>query len=291
MSVTRKNAERIVLETFIRFIRDNLKTTEDGTEISVVSQFPDNTKELKNVTLSVSFTRYSPIKRGLGSLNVVVDDGEYGTKKNYKGQGYDGNLSVLIFASSNHHRLEVCGLLSSLFLDYSESSSGIPLHDPEPIQSHIRYRDNDIETIFVEDIEKGLYRAAFRVVFMVEIYDEATESDVINAVEFVATPVLTKRIPPVATAGNYQSITVSATPTVVVLDGSESYGQGVGIELYEWTQKSGKSVILQNADESIAQFSVDTTNITFDTKLVFELKVTDTNGVESTSKTVVVCKI
>jgi len=68
--------------------------------------------------------------------------------------------------------------------------------------------------------------------------------------------------------------------TEVTLDGSNSSDSDGSIVEYHWIQASGsEDVVISNADQSIATFSAP--NIDADIQLVFELRVTDNDGISS----------
>ena len=90
--------------------------------------------------------------------------------------------------------------------------------------------------------------------------------------------------PPIADAGDDQSVMVDAT---VTLNGSGSTDPANNIVSYHWQQTSGPSVTLTNADTSIAKF---TASVAFGSVLTFELTVTDAGGLQSRDTCVVFLK-
>lgn len=82
--------------------------------------------------------------------------------------------------------------------------------------------------------------------------------------------------PPSASAGTDQSVNEN---TEVTLIGSGTDPDGT-IASYSWTQTSGESVTLQNADSSSATFQAP--EVMTDEQLIFELTVTDDDGASAT---------
>lgn len=86
--------------------------------------------------------------------------------------------------------------------------------------------------------------------------------------------------PPLADAGDFQSATEGDR---VVLDGSGSTDPDDGIDAYQWRQISGPGVDLENSASVNAVFEAP--DVAADgTELVFELKVSDTGGLEDTDR-------
>ncbi|MDZ7796052.1 MAG: PKD domain-containing protein [Candidatus Marinimicrobia bacterium] len=79
---------------------------------------------------------------------------------------------------------------------------------------------------------------------------------------------------PVANAGGNQMVATGAT---VTLDGSGSSDPDNNIDTYQWTQFSGPTVSLSNANSATATFTAPST----DADLSFELLVTDETDLES----------
>jgi hypothetical protein len=82
--------------------------------------------------------------------------------------------------------------------------------------------------------------------------------------------------PPMADAGPNQR---AKGGEWVTLDGSNSYDPDDDIDTYQWTQVSGTSVDLKNANTEIASFVAPDAG-TWGRTLKFELKVTDEEGLE-----------
>src|SRR4030095_14053864 len=85
--------------------------------------------------------------------------------------------------------------------------------------------------------------------------------------------------PPVANAGNNQ--TVSAGDTVTV-DGSASTDSDGTITSYQWTQSSGTPTVSLSAPNAASTTFVAPQDIAANTTLAFELTVTDNSGQSST---------
>ncbi|MCS3459800.1 glycosyl hydrolase family 18 protein [Aeromonas sp. BIGb0445] len=91
--------------------------------------------------------------------------------------------------------------------------------------------------------------------------------------------------PPIANAGKDLGVT---GPASVTLDGSASRdpeGSAIG---YAWVQVSGPAVQLAGANQAQASFNLD--GVTQDVNLVFELTVTDADGLKAKDQTVVTNK-
>ena len=88
--------------------------------------------------------------------------------------------------------------------------------------------------------------------------------------------------PPIANAGSDQTVASGAT---VTLNGAGSSDSDDGIASYTWSQASGTTVSLQNANSPSATFSAP--EATTSTELTFQLMVTDGLGQTSTDS----CKI
>ena len=82
--------------------------------------------------------------------------------------------------------------------------------------------------------------------------------------------------PPSASAGTDQSVNENSEVTLM---GSGTDPDGT-IVSYSWTQTSGESVTLQNADSSSATFQAP--EVITDEQLIFELTVTDDDGASAT---------
>lgn len=89
----------------------------------------------------------------------------------------------------------------------------------------------------------------------------------------------TTNLAPLASAGTNQNVT---GPVTVVLDGSASRDPENSALTYLWTKISGPAATLTNADKAKAQFNVLTT--TQDQVWVFQLKVTDPQGLSTTAQ-------
>lgn len=83
---------------------------------------------------------------------------------------------------------------------------------------------------------------------------------------------------PVAVPGDDHEVEAGST---VVLDGSESHDDEFGGRVvgYQWEQVSGPDVVLENADQAVAQFDVPAV-AAGDTVFGFELTVTDDTGLQ-----------
>ncbi len=88
--------------------------------------------------------------------------------------------------------------------------------------------------------------------------------------------------PPVADAGQDQSV---ASEQTVTLDGSDSADPDGGELAFVWTQTDGPEVELENKDQPKASFVAP--SITEDTELVFEVEVTDSEGLSDTASVTV----
>ena len=89
---------------------------------------------------------------------------------------------------------------------------------------------------------------------------------------------------PVADAGTDQTV---SPRTRVHLDGSGSYDADGTITSYAWTQISGKSVRLNNADSAVANFKAPRVRRNTTATLIFELTVTDDQGASASSQVTV----
>jgi len=87
--------------------------------------------------------------------------------------------------------------------------------------------------------------------------------------------------PPIANAGSDQSVNENTTTT---LNGSGTDSDG-WISGYQWTQISGTTVSIVNANSANASFTAP--NISSDTTLTFRLTVTDNSGATATDDVVV----
>lgn len=98
-----------------------------------------------------------------------------------------------------------------------------------------------------------------------------TDSDVVN---------VTINTPPIANAGPGQAIDVGAG---INLNGSDSTDADGSIQSYLWTQESGETVTLNNANSATPDFVAPATEGT----LSFQLTVTDNNGAVSSDSVIV----
>jgi chitinase len=84
---------------------------------------------------------------------------------------------------------------------------------------------------------------------------------------------------PVANAGPDQTV---VRRSIVTLDGSASFDQDIGDNIrYQWTQLSGRTVTLSNPNSAITTFEAPGVRRDTTRELVFELTVTDEEGVTS----------
>jgi len=99
---------------------------------------------------------------------------------------------------------------------------------------------------------------------------------------------LVAKIAPIANVGSDISTNEN---TIVTLDGSDSSDSDGSIVEYRWTQSSGsQNVVISNDDQAIATFTAPDVNS--DIQLVFELTVTDDDGISSIDyKNVTVLKV
>ncbi|MBZ6072164.1 glycosyl hydrolase family 18 protein [Aeromonas schubertii] len=119
---------------------------------------------------------------------------------------------------------------------------------------------------------------------------DADNGDILNAMheglgngDGGTTPPVNK--PPVANAGS----DVSATgPTEVILNGSASHDPENGVLTYSWKQLSGPQASLLDASQAKARVVLD--GVSSDINLVFELTVTDDQGLKASDQVVVTNK-
>jgi chitodextrinase/gamma-glutamylcyclotransferase (GGCT)/AIG2-like uncharacterized protein YtfP len=123
---------------------------------------------------------------------------------------------------------------------------------------------------------------------VVRAFAGTAESGDSNEVE-ITTPAGTSPLPanqaPVADAGADQAVNGSAN---VVLNGTASLDADGSIAAYQWTQTGGQAVVLKTGDSAEASFTAP--DVTSNTVLTFQLKVTDDQGdsaVDSCQVTVV----
>ena len=97
-----------------------------------------------------------------------------------------------------------------------------------------------------------------------------------------------QNLPPVADAGEDMDVTTGST---VTLDGSGSNDSDDGIAAYSWKQTGGPSVTLADAGAAVTSFTVPTATVSISgttsdmsNVIVFELTVTDSNGLQSTDQ-------
>jgi alpha-tubulin suppressor-like RCC1 family protein len=105
-----------------------------------------------------------------------------------------------------------------------------------------------------------------------------TDNDGAKASDEISISVSNVNQMPTAIAGTDQTIDETTT---VLLNGSGTDPDG-SITDYSWTQISGTSVTLNNADEASASFTAP--DISADEKLVFELAVTDNDGAKASDE-------
>ena len=91
-------------------------------------------------------------------------------------------------------------------------------------------------------------------------------------------------VAPTADAGNDQ---VVGSRDRVYLDGSASSDSDGNIVSYRWSQVSGKSITLNNADGVVANFRAPRLRRGRTYTLVFELEVIDDQGMTSTDQVIV----
>ena len=90
---------------------------------------------------------------------------------------------------------------------------------------------------------------------------------------------------PIANAGPDQIV---VRRSAVTLDGSASYDPDNGDNItYQWTQVSGQSVTLTNSTNAIATFTAPGVRRGRTKELVFELTVTDEEGVVSSDSVLI----
>jgi hypothetical protein len=108
----------------------------------------------------------------------------------------------------------------------------------------------------------------------------ASVTDRHGATQSAAVIVVVKAIP-TADAGNDQIV---GSRDRVYLDGSASSDSDGNIVSYHWTQISGVSRSLNNADQAVANFRAPRLRGDITYTLVFELEVTDDQGLASTDQ-------
>jgi hypothetical protein len=81
--------------------------------------------------------------------------------------------------------------------------------------------------------------------------------------------------PPVANAGDDQTVAVDST---VTLDGSDSADPDSDIVSYQWSQIDGPTITLTDANIALAHFTV---TVAVGSTLTFELTVTDATGLQA----------
>ncbi|MCK4710283.1 MAG: hypothetical protein KAU21_16820, partial [Gammaproteobacteria bacterium] len=97
-------------------------------------------------------------------------------------------------------------------------------------------------------------------------------------------PEPTENIAPVADAGSDQTV---PKRTTVYLNGSNSSDSDGSIVNYNWTQISGKSVKLKNANRAVANFYSPRVRKGRTKTLTFELTVTDDLGATSSDRVII----
>jgi len=88
---------------------------------------------------------------------------------------------------------------------------------------------------------------------------------------------------PIAAAGDDQNIESDSVVTLTATASNDSDGT---ISTYAWTQTSGDSIVLMDADKAIATFTAPT--VLASTEYEFQVTVTDNNGATATDKIIVV---
>ncbi|MCP4766105.1 MAG: hypothetical protein GY875_07520 [Gammaproteobacteria bacterium] len=111
---------------------------------------------------------------------------------------------------------------------------------------------------------------------------EVTDDDGLSATDQVQVSVENVLVAPVADAGSDQKV---KRKSKVTLDGSASFDPDGSIMSYQWTQVSGKKVSLSNANSAVASFVAPKKRRK--SKLVFQLQVTDNEGIADTDQTTV----
>lgn len=109
-----------------------------------------------------------------------------------------------------------------------------------------------------------------KLIFLLIVTDAQGNKDT----DSVAVDVTWQNSPPVADAGEFQSV---AAGTMVVLDGSGSTDRDNGIVSYQWAQTSGPEAEITNSTSKTARFTAPEPN-TDEAELVFTLTVTDKGG-------------
>jgi rhodanese-related sulfurtransferase len=109
-----------------------------------------------------------------------------------------------------------------------------------------------------------------KLIFLLTVTDALGNKDT----DSVAVDVTWQNSPPVADAGQFQSV---AAGTVVVLDGSGSTDRDNGIVSYQWIQTSGPEAELTDSTSKTALFTAPEPD-TDEAELAFTLTVTDKGG-------------
>jgi hypothetical protein len=107
---------------------------------------------------------------------------------------------------------------------------------------------------------------------VVRAYLGTLESADSNEVQYTSPP----NQAPIANAGADQTVTSGST---VILDGSASYDPDGSLVTYTWTQTSGQTCPLSGSDSAQADFTAP--SVTTSTTLVFQLSVTDDQGLSA----------
>lgn len=94
-------------------------------------------------------------------------------------------------------------------------------------------------------------------------------------------------LPPVAKAGRDQVVEEEKR---VSLNGTASYDPDGRIVSYQWTQRSGKTVNLKDANKAIATFNAPEPKSKKAEILVFELRVIDNTGLSATDSVIITVK-
>ncbi len=160
----------------------------------------------------------------------------------------------------------------------SDPDNGIASYQWKQVSGQLVYLSDldDAKTSFTApDPGQGSISLAFSLTVTDNQGLEGTDSCIIN--------ISRTNIAPVASAGTDQTVNEGA---VVILDASGSSDQDDGIAFYEWTQTAGTSVTL--SDSTLIRPTFNAPDVgPRGQSLVFNLKVTDSGGLQSTDT----CKV